>query len=248
MENFKKSIGFLVLGFLVGLFSTYLFLNNPDSTGEFSNLEKNLTELKKDKEFYMSLGQFATLLDAQDYSYFSKVTDEASESGLEEKMNEMFVLISVNELFKDEKIKNTVLSLKNKIEDEKNKAPNKDTFFEKNTACANLTGAINSQLVKDEKLEFIFYSPTKNSCLYATQYTFNSYGEEYYTYVEKRIYNGSTHSKIDTYNVYYYNYPYLSEEEEESRTKNARAAYVKFILENSGYNADLLKDISYIYL
>ena len=55
----------------------------------------------------------------------------------------------------------------------------------------------------------------------------------------------SSNKQLGDYSSYFYKYPYLSEEEANTAVKNGQKDYKKFILENSGYNAKLLKDVNY---
>ncbi|KPJ54991.1 hypothetical protein AMJ47_02955 [Parcubacteria bacterium DG_72] len=232
---------------------TVSFLFNDKETkdskeGKFSGLELTLEELEKDLDFYKNLDIYFKLLDYEDSEYMGKI-----EERLDEKIEDDFMLFAVSRIIEDERSKEIINKLKDEVYSKKLTEEEKEEIFSKNNACAELATGINEQLKnkfessynisKEEELEFIFYSPSLKSCLYSTAYEYSSTVDDYYNKHTKIVYNASTQSKIDEFTVYAYNYDYLDDEDIEKDRKR----YVKFILENSGYNADLLKDISYIY-
>lgn len=231
---------------------------------KFVGLEKNLTEFSEDTDFYRYLDLYTTLSNEEDYQYVKEAVERFEEL---EEIPDFIILILVNELFKDEKVKTILNNLKDEVYAEIKKELTKeeeDELFEKNTACANLITGITEQLAskypeenkwsrytttKDEEFEFIFYSPTMKNCLYSTKYSYDysdhdSYKDSYNTN-SKRIYNVSSKTQLEEFTTYYsYNYPYLDDEERADETDKNKKGYAKFILENSNYNIDLIKDLS----
>ena len=220
--------------------------NNKE--GKFSGLESTLEKLEGDLDFYKNLDIYFKLLGHDDSEYMGKI-----EERLDEKIEDDFILFAVSRIIEDDRSKEIINNLKDEVYSKRLTEEEKEEIFSKNNACAELVPSIKEQLKdkykqsydisKQEEFEFIFYSPTIKSCLYSTSYSHTNSTEDYYSEKSKMVYNASTQSKIDEYTVSIFEHPYLTEED----AKNGRKNYVKFILENSGYNADLLKDISYIY-
>ncbi|TSC86229.1 MAG: hypothetical protein G01um10148_735 [Parcubacteria group bacterium Gr01-1014_8] len=235
----------LLIGAAAGSLATFMYANqNGHIVSSTSNLERKLNELGKDKDFYANFQYYAALLNADELKYYREYLAK-NEEEITKNLEATMTLLSINEIYKDDRLKSYILDLRDRIYE---KQSNNKDFFERNTACGNLANTIQSKLAKDEKLDFVFYSPEKNTCIYATNYSFSSSSlEDFYTYEEKRLYDGSTHVKIGSYRVYALGSPYLSENEENAQEESARVAYIKYILENSGFNVELLKDISYVY-
>jgi len=176
------------------------------------------------------------------------------------KIQNIVILALVNEFMSDNETKKAVIELKDRVSNLiKDSRIDKDTLFTKNTECAKLTSNIKDELAKKykstsvvtekEELNFIFYSPTLNTCTYTTDYSYNysnysSSKNQYYTKDSHRIYDVSSNKQLGDYPSYYYEYPYLTKEEASIATKNGDRDYKKFVLENSGYNAKLLKDVN----
>jgi hypothetical protein len=68
---------------------------------KFIGLEKNLTEISKDTDFYKNLEIYESLLNDNDYEYLKERTEKLMPN--EEDFNNFFIPIMMNELFKDEK-------------------------------------------------------------------------------------------------------------------------------------------------
>jgi len=261
----KKIYILIILFLIVGSLGFFAGKNsNGTSENDFANLEKNLTELKKDINFYKKLDLYMALMSENDYK---SIKTKIEDSSVSEEFSDFMILFFMNELFEDENIKNTIITLKDEVYGIKNKElteEQKRDLFEKDTACANLIFGIKEQLAKKykkntystfsatskEELEFIFYSPTINACLYSTEFSYNNdnyddYSKSYYT-KDKIIYNASTNTQLKSVATYYSsNYPYLSSEERKTTAEKNEIEYIKFILENSNYNIDLIKDLSW---
>ena len=259
----KDFIIFILVLILVGLviydLKGGLFKNDSDFVG----LENSFNKLNKDIEFYKYISVYKSLLSDDKLKIVDDRVDKISKETEEEnsKVQNMLVLALINEVMKETGAEKIILELRDKVSnlllDSK---IDKDTLFSKNTECAKLTSNIKDELLKKfkststikekEELNFMFYSPTLNSCVYTTnyEYDYSNYSlskSEYYTKSSFRVYDVSSNKQLGDYPSYFYKYPYLSEEEANTAVKNGQKDYKKFILENSGYNAKLLKDVNY---
>lgn len=128
-----------------------------------------------------------------------------------------------------------------------------DNLFQKDTSCASLAQNIKDDLEKNkleqESFEFIFYSPTLNTCIYSTElrtssgtYSAGNYSSE----TSKKVYNANSRTLLNSYRVY--SSKDLDDSAKSELSKNGRREYMKFILENSNYNIELLENGSYNYL
>ncbi len=266
MKNFldtRNTIILILVVVVVVLITSYLKNNTNNSDNSLSGIESNLVKLNKDMEFYKYLSIYKSLLDDEE----SKLVDERSSKINEEladedsKIVEALTLFIVNEIMKDENSKKIILDLKDKVDDLVKKSEiDESVLFTKNTECAKFSSDIKEELSKKykststvtetEELNFIFYSPELNTCLYSTSYNYDysNYSNRenpYYSKDSYRVYEVSSSNPIQKYPSYYYKYPYLSEDEADKSAENGLIGYKKFILENSGYNAKLLKDINY---
>ncbi|MBI2609861.1 hypothetical protein HYW53_01650 [Candidatus Giovannonibacteria bacterium] len=213
----------------------------------FSGLEEKLNELNKDIEFYRNIGAYASLLDDRQYEHVSSEFKKLGEGYDKEHSNlqDLFILYSVVELSRDADSEKALAELKDRVKKlRESSSLNKDEAFSKNNECAKLSPSIKENLSDDEEFKFMFYSPSMNSCLYVTYYSEKSaFGaKEYYAANSFRIYDSSTSKQLKDFPDYYYNYPYLSKDETDRKTAAGKRDYAKYILENSGYNADLIKD------
>lgn len=238
--------------------------NTKIENNKFKDLEKNLGELDKDVEFYKHFDLYLSLSDDKKYNQVKEKIDNFWNESKE--LENLFMLIVVNELFKDEETKNIVNELKKDVYEYKKLTKEEENeIFEKNNSCAILITSITEQLsnkykntdskiTEKEELDFIFYSPKMKTCLYSTEYSYNyipsflDYKNDYkdYWYSSKIVYNASTNAKINEYKTYYsLDYPLIIDKEEsEKETERNKKNYTKFILENSNYNIELLKDMS----
>ena len=159
----KNLILFIIFatGLIVGIVATFLMIKNNVFTGginrisspeeikgtdEFSSLEKNLTELSKDTDFYRHTNVYMSLLSDEDFKHIKETTERYEES---KEFEYLGMLVILNELFKDEKIKNIITDLKNMVFEKTKKELTKEEqgdLFEKNNACANLITGIKEQL------------------------------------------------------------------------------------------------------
>jgi len=243
---------------IVSLFATGILTKDKvlsQNQGKFSGLEKNLAEMNKEIDFYKYVDSYMTLLEDKEYDY---VNDKFQTLANSDDAQNLIMVILMNEFFKDERVKNDLLSLKDSISQAKKNQ--NDDAFQKNTACGNLVNDLQNQLKnrsKDEtflstnreemeKLDFIFYSPNLNTCLYATEYTYHytdlkNYDKSW-NKTAKKVYDASTNKELKNFTTYYYNYPYLNADEAREASEKDTRNFTKYILENSNYNIDLIKN------
>jgi len=263
----KKIKIFIAIFVLISVFAMGYVLGLKLKTKEkiniepkFVGLEKNLTLLNKDIEVYKNFDYYLSLLDDEEYEYIEEKITKFSES---DEMTNSYGLFILSELFKDEKTKSILTSLKDKVNAVKNRQLTKEEeneLFEKNTSCSNLVTEISKGLkasdsktvlgvttTTEEKLSFVFYSPTKKACLYVVEknvrYSDINNWEKGYTTTTKLVYNASTQTLLgsyETFSLYYGDSDSDRKSRSEETTENQRN-FQKFILENSNYNIDLLK-------
>lgn len=233
----------------------FLFGGNNITTntkGEFGGIEKILGDIEKDSYFYQNLNTFSALFSDEDSKYFEDFGKKMQDEKFEEKKLILVYLASIFQ--RDSKIKEISEKIKNFYNKNKLSDTEKEELFSKNNDCAKLVDGIKNGLkdkyknssttTESEGFGFIFYSPTLKTCVYSTDYDYSySYGKEYYTKASKIVYNASVQTKIEEFSTSAYKHPYVNDED----TKRGRKLYSKFILENSGYNADLLKDSGYSF-
>ncbi len=257
----------LVITILVIVILGLILFNSKNkllrSEDGFSGIENSITVLSKDIEFYKYLNIYKSLLPEEKFKVvddrITKISEETEKEDSE--IQNTVILTLVSEFLNDSEARKAILELKaevsNLIKDSKTDA---DTLFTKNTECAKLTSNIKDGLVKKykpsnsvtekEELNFIFYSPTLNTCVYTTNYTY-SYSSclagkcDFYSKYSYKIYDVSSDKHLGDYPSYYTSdYPYITGERAGMETKKGVTDYKKFILENSGYNAKLLKDVN----
>jgi hypothetical protein len=263
MKITNKTLVLIIILLTTALVITLLFAMGiltkdrvvSQSQSKFSGLEKNLTEMNKEIDFYKYVDSYMTLLEDKEYDYVNEKFQTLTNS---DDAQNLIMVILMNELFKDERVKNDLISLKNNISQAKKDQRN--DAFQKNTACGNLVNDLQNQLKnksKDEtflstnteeteKLEFIFYSPNLNTCLYATEYTYHytdlkNYDKSW-NKTAKKVYDASTNKELKDFTTYYYNYPYLNSDEAREASEKDTRNFTKYILENSNYNIDLIKN------
>ncbi len=233
--------------------------NKKNVASEYSELANNLELLEPDVDFYKNIYNYVNLLDEEEYKKFKTSAGKLDSEENNEDLAGLITLIYVNELNKNNEVKAIIEDLKSQVYENTKKELSKDEeneLFEKNNTCAQLITGITEQLknkyenelstTENEELKFITYSPTLKKCVYVTDYSYRytniSDYTESYNYSSYIIYNATTNTKINDYTYYYYNYPYLSDEDEDVKSENNKKAYAKYILENTNYNVDLLKD------
>jgi hypothetical protein len=227
----------LIVGVVAGLFiGKFIESKEAIKTGEIS-------------DFYRNADVYINLLSDDDFDYFSKYMEDYTST---DEYNSLLMKFIINEISsKDERIKNMMSALEESISKETKKdltKEEKDKLFEKSNTCASLINGIKEQLSKKsqkETLDFIFYSPTNNGCLYSTTQEYNYKGFTYddsYSTSSKVVYNASNNTQLESYITYYsYNYPYLSANEVMDQENKNRKKYNEYILKNSNYDTTLIK-------
>lgn len=250
---------------IIALVIVVVLLGLPYIKGKtgMSSLKVADSGINEDVEFFRYINVYKSLLPEDKYRIvderIKKVTEEADKE--DSKIQNTLILAISDEIKADPATKDILAQLKkdvvNLVKDSK---IDKDTLFSKNTECAKLTSNIKDELSKKyksssfvtekEELNFIFYSPSMNTCLYTTDYSYDysnyTFGKsESYTKKSDKVYDVSSNKQLGDYPSWYWRYPSLSEEEADSVVKEGQKNYAKFIFENSGYNAKLIKDIYY---
>lgn len=255
--EFKNAIIVILLLAVAWLGWPYLQGQNSTSSSLMSSSSKN------DIEFFTYFNAYKSLLPEDEFKIVDARVNKVSEEANKEDSNikNTIILSYANEINKDEATKKIITALKEQVDGlKKNSKIDADTLFSKNTECAKLTSNIQEGLSKKykssysatetEDLGIIFYSPTMNTCIYSTDYKYSysnytSGKSEYYVKNSNKLYDVSSNKQLGDFPNYYYKYPYMSEQEAKDAVKNGQKSYAKFVFENSGYNAKLLKDVAY---
>ena len=223
--------------------------NNED--GKYNGLEKYLTTTEKEITFYKNLNNYKYLLGKEDLKTLDKTLNEFE---INKENEDLFILFSTFLLKKDPSMTAIFDKIKKEVNSKKTvyTKSDEDNNFNKNNSCIDLSKSLSDKLPKDEKFNFIFYSPTTKSCLYVSTEKYRHQGgyfdEKSYGYDTLKVYNSVSQSNVGSYLIAYsYDYPNKSKEDIENETNNNKANFVKYILENSNYNADLFKDMSFVY-
>lgn len=243
-------ISIVVLVTLANAGITYSILNN-NQTGDGGSLDRAISEVESDWDFYKNIGAVLQIVNPE---FIDSLEEEYEEEGSE--LQEILAGFIVYKINQDEEVKSEFEAIKTAYEKsqiEKGKLSS-DSTFEKNTACAALVSGIREEIEPggsifgDDEFEYIFYSPTLNNCIYSVALIEDG-KEGYKNY--KVLYNASSNNEIGKYlvNVSYGFKGILGNEAKdfEDQISEDKTEYVKFVLENSYYNFDLFKDISYFY-
>lgn len=220
-------------------------LNNDKSNSVVGNLvDIQNDSLEDDVEYYKYLSGYNYLLNKED---FDSITNKINGMEENQELRDRYILSNVEFLFKEfpdykEKISAVIDDVKSKKSDEK--------YFEKNTACVGLESNIKANFSQypsnNEEYEFIFYSPTFDSCIYVTNVSYSSSYGEYVSTETKNIYKAGLDSPIASYQVYSSD-NYENKDKAEESKENVKK-FVTYVLENSNYNMELLDNSSYVYV
>lgn len=264
IKNILIAVLFLVIIGLVTYEFRGKFSKEEASNTPYSGLEKKFETLDKDFEFYKYLAIYDALLPDDKYKIlkdrYQKMSKELDTENSE--AQKMLTLSLASVITSDKAVQPIVTELRDSVALlKKNSKIDQDALFAKNTECAKLTSNIKEELSKNskstlevtekEEFNFIFYSPTLNTCVYSTKYDYNyfnykSVADDNYSKSSYRLYDVSSSKQLGDYPYYYFgNVPYTSKDEQEKNVENGRRDYKKFILENSAYNATLLKELNY---
>ena len=250
----KQNFGLIAGGVVLGIFVGFILGNAGNATsfsgkGDFSGIESSLNRLNQDSDFYKHVTSYISLLNDDQYktviTRYKKIGEEIEDQ--DSKSFKLLLFTMTNEVMNDEESNRLILELKDRVKLLKSEVKiSTSDSFSRSTECASLVGGIKEQLAKDESFEFMFYSPNLNTCVYVTDYSFTSSGlsSKYYSESKYKVYNASTNALLKTFPHYYYQYPYLSKDEADASAEKGEKDFVKFVLENSGYNAELIKDTS----
>lgn len=241
MKRFLPLLGAAIVGSLLTLGGVHLMAQKNIPTVSQAPATTN----DKYEKYYADFGAYTYLLDSTEYD---KVQDSISKIGEDKEFEKQITLMAMKLLFdKDPSIRASLEQVMDKVE----LAKTEDKFFEKNTSCAALAPGIKSSLTSKSsfygqitnEFEYIFYSPTLDTCIYTVHRT--EPGDDFTSTHYKDVFNANTQSLIEGYRVN--SSEDYDDDSEESRSKQGTRNYIKYILENSNYNVDLLRDTSYIY-
>jgi hypothetical protein len=212
-----------------------------------SGVGSMITELQKDVDMYRDLFIYLYLLDKDLYSKLGAIGEELQK---DKALNDYLTLFYAEAIFKKSpEIQNSITKIIGEVKAKKTA----DTYFEKSTTCSSLTSDIKNDLVQKPKSEygntiteefgFIFYSPNLDTCIYVTDYkSMDSKTFESDNY--KKVYNANTQTLVNSYTVSLYGQ--WDDSEKERKANSGAQDFVRYILENSNYNASLLKGSEYI--
>lgn len=247
MKKHGKSLGLIALGALIAIgISNYLpTVSRNDSTGSLiKDVQSKTTKFAVDVDYYKDFEIYAHLLEFDDFQKMKEVTGALEDN--EEFMN-YATLVYLSALSRENsEFENKIKAVIDIVK--KNKTDN--SSFEQDATCAKLIPGIKETLDKQttgtsrekEELVFIFFSPSLQSCLYVTEHA--DYDKSYSSTRYKTVYNANTSTKIEQYRVYTSD-DYDNPEEDRVSDRNS-SNFVRYILENSNYNVDLLKEVSFL--
>ena len=223
MMNRETIIGLSVIMLVIGFFSASLFVSTDSS--ETGN---------KNKEFQEDFFVYSQLLDTENLDIIRKTIDGDEDLEVIEKLISVAIYEVVVERNPD---------FKNKFEDvikDVNNNRSEDSYFKENTACSGLKSNIESGLDTSETFDFVFYSPTYDNCLYVTNDSVPVEAGSYESDTYKRVYRTDSNNQLKSYRTYRSGqYDDVSESE---KSAEELSKFIKFILENSNYNVDLVRD------
>lgn len=215
-----------------------------------SSFNKELSLLLSNKDFYKNIGTYHNLLNDNDYKNYTELENKL----YDDKDAEDFIgLVTLAYIFEhNPTIKDSFLNLKGELQKKQTQFTEEQqkNNFEANNKCVQLISDLAEKMGENEKTEFIFYSEKLNDCIYVTR---NKYitgsGFDKTGYDEFFVYKSSTQQKMDSYLIgYHYNYTYGGTADEKTETeRNNKRKFIKFILENSNYSVDLIKDLKFYY-
>jgi hypothetical protein len=249
--KFMDKTNILVVILLVSNILTVAFFSGKELLIKpkpvLSSFEKAVKDIHKDLHFYENFDTFSALFSEEDYKNFEILEREFSEGGsyednlMADMIAEFFV---ANPKMKEISEKARDIYNKNKPSDKE-----KEILVQKSDKCAESKQVIEDELAKkyenvgDERegLDFVFYSPTLETCAYSAGYVKNYKNEQGIYSIEQKeiIYNASTGKMIKEFAL-------ESEYDMDDFEPDMGVRdYVKFILENSGYRAELLVNFTY---
>jgi len=240
----KHLVIILVAATIINAAISYSFFGGRTSNDSEYSLGKAHEETIASWEFYKHL---PIVLEATDAKFL-----EGLEKQFEDENSGFQQSIYAVVLFEASKKTDLMDALQKRLADykaEKEKLSKLDSsdLFSKNNSCSNLASDIKKELKAKEEFEFIFYSPVLNECAYSISRSVDA-TKGYRDY--KVLLSGTTRKELGNYLVYgSYNYEDFSGNKSDSledQIKTDKKKYLDFVLINSLYNFDLLKDVSHI--
>jgi len=234
----KNNFVTVIVSLFVG-FSLSMFLGGDSSVSISPN---NKTKIENDYEYYKYVSGYKYLLNTEEEKRFDELIENIDDDELVKKL----AISYMDVLFKESgEVKEIIDGVINEVKENK-----KDIdYFDKNTSCVSLESSIKDSISSDDSLEFIFYSPSYDSCLYVVSNSYKKNPSDIYSYsyiYEKDIYKAGSSQPIKTFRVY--GSDDYDDEFENNKSKKGVKEFVNFVLENSNYNMELLEDSDYIYI
>jgi len=240
----KHIIIILVIATVLNAVISYSFLRGDSGDSSEYTIGKAHEETTGNWDFYEHL---PIILEATDSKFIEELGEQLEEENGD--FAKSFYAVLLFEANKNEGLRKAIQERFTEYNESKSKLSEIDSsdLFQKNTACSNSASDIKKELSDKEEFEFIFYSPTLNECAYSISKTEDA-SKGYKDY--KVIFSGTTRKETGKYLVYAsYNYEdFLGNERDslEDQIKTDKKKYLDFVLTNSLYNFDLLKDVSHI--
>jgi len=236
-------------------YSIFNYISNDDKGKKISDEElisDTIKLVKNNWDFYKHINLTLDMVDANLLDSVAEQFEDEEDGDFRKNV----IAIAVHTINQKPEIKEKIDNIKIAYDNSKSEEAilHKDSLFEKNTACAALIPGISEKIEPGDSVggknefEYIFYSSSHNNCIYSVALVED--GKEGYKHY-KALYNASSNSELGKYliNVSYSFEDYLGNKGDsfDEQVSNDKKKYVKFVLENSYFNFDLFKDLSYFY-
>lgn len=241
----KKIIFIIIIATILNVAISYYFFSDKSTITSSYTLEKAHDETIENWDFYKHFPIILETVSPEFMEELDKQFEDEDDGSLMKSLSAVLLF----EANKNEDLRNTIQKSFIDYQEAKKELSQLDLndLFQKNNTCSNLASDIDSGLKEKENFEFIFYSPILNECIYSISRTTDAikgYKDS------KVLFSGTTRKELDSYVVYVsYNYEDIwgdKGDKWEEQIKTDKQKYLNFILENSLYNFDLLKDVSHI--
>lgn len=240
----KHIVIILIAATIINAAISYSFIGSGTSKDMEYTLGKAHDETTANWDFYKHL---PIILEATDSKFLEGLEDQFEEE--DGSVQQSIYAVLLFEANKKVDLRDALQKRMVDYQTEKEKLSKLDSsdLFQKNNSCSNLASDIKKELKTKEEFEFIFYSPVLNECVYSISRPVDA-TKGYKDY--KVLLSGTTRKEMGSYLVYgSYNYEDFSGNKSDSledQIKTDKKKYLDFVLTNSLYNFDLLKDISHI--
>lgn len=240
----KHIVIILVVATIINVVISYSFLGGDTGKDGGYTLGKAHEDTVANWDFYKNL---PIILEATDSKFLEGLEEQSEdEDGSVQQSIYAVILFEAN---KEVELRDALQKRLAEYQTEKEKLSKLDSsdLFSKNNSCSNIASDIKKELKAEEEFEFIFYSPVLNECVYSISRSTNA-SKGYKDC--KILLSGTTRKELGNYLVYgSYNYEdFLGNKRDslDDQIKTDKKKYLDFVLTNSLYNFDLLKDVSHI--